>query len=603
MRKRFLLMVCWAWLFCTQGQKGSSNRQLSSSIAEIDPHIEKRGNNDEQVETADAKLHKARIQSSKAEATAVRNGRGNGKRKEDEPLSRSANQKRKKTEIADRNNDLAKLKDFFRETYMEIVKGDLTHFHCFQTPWNLYHMHNVCIKNGNDGIITGIEERPNDWMQMKSENQNIRSGEDWNELNMKPTMAIKIPTKEIKGVTFVQGNNVLSNCHQQEEEKKNPAHWMMKLGILFEMATCEKTGKKYKLSQFKSPQIELPFDGVFMHQCPQKSQHAWPWGDDVYKIVEEGMQDAGLLGSNYRFHDEFAFQPLSEIEKEKPGILTCFDDVYISPRTGIWLTKPQNIIAFRLKSFEIYGEPRQIYDKKTKRVMETPKDLESLVWKPYFCDEYAGYKKLSTTPIRTTSARIRIFQRSDTENLRKFMNLDEVIALAQTFTSIPVEVVTVNKTSTIEEQIRLFNSFDVLITPHGSHLANGIFTMKPNNKAVVEVVSYAFDRVFYSNYNSRLGFGGYYMSTGHLTPEQPNARGKHCKFRNKSDFNGIHCKSITHSYPKNNNIKQTILECPEGYDTRQCDTLVDVKILKKNLIDIFDSNLCRYGLKSQLPLS
>ena len=127
--------------------------------------------------------------------------------------------------------------------------------------------------------------------------------------------------------------------------------------------------------------------------------------------------------------------------------------------------------------------------------------------------------------------------------------------------------------------------------------------MKPNNKAVIEGVSYAFDRVFYANYNSRLGFGGYYMSTGHLTPEQPHARGKHCKFRNKSDFNGIHCKYITHSYPESNNIKQTILECPEGYDTRPCDTLVDVKILKKNLIDIFDSNLCRYGLKSQLPSS
>ena len=88
--------------------------------------------------------------------------------------------------------------------------------------------------------------------------------------------------------------------HQQEEEKQNPAHWMMKLGILFEMATCEKTGKKYDLSEFKSPQIQLPFDGIFMHQCPQKSQHKWPWGDNVYRIVEEGMQDAGLLDKNYR---------------------------------------------------------------------------------------------------------------------------------------------------------------------------------------------------------------------------------------------------------------------------------------------------------------
>jgi capsular polysaccharide biosynthesis protein len=84
--------------------------------------------------------------------------------------------------------------------------------------------------------------------------------------------------------------------------------------------------------------------------------------------------------------------------------------------------------------------------------------------------------------------------------LRRFTNLDEVVRLAQKFTSVTVDVVTVNASTTVTEQIRLFNGFDILITPHGSHLANGIFTMHPGRKALIEVVPFAFDRVFYSNF-------------------------------------------------------------------------------------------------------
>ena len=314
------LFLSWVWIVgraLSEEREGS--RRLSSSVSEIDSGIEMRGEDEDN----DSKVEDIKHQKSAVRATAARREEQGRKEEEVEEKEgegeKSAIKKKKKSEIAQRIKDLSKLKEFFRETYMEVVKGDLQHFSCFQTTWQLYHMHNVCIKKGNDGIITGIEERPNDWMHLKSENKHIASEEEWNDINMKPTMAIKIPTREISGATFVQGNNILNNCHQQEEEKKNPAHWMMKLGILFEMATCEATGKKYDLSEFKSPQIRLPFDGIFMHQCPQKSQHKWPWGDNVYRIVEEGMQDAGLLDKNYRFHDEFAFEPVSIAEKKNQG--------------------------------------------------------------------------------------------------------------------------------------------------------------------------------------------------------------------------------------------------------------------------------------------
>ena len=83
-----------------------------------------------------------------------------------------------------------------------------------------------------------------------------------------------------------------------------------------------------------------------------------------------------------------------------------------------------------------------------------------------------------------SSARVKIFQRSATNSLRKFINIDEVIHLAQDYTNQRVEIVSVNASTSIAEQIRFFNEFDILITPHGSHLANGIFTVRPQNKVI-----------------------------------------------------------------------------------------------------------------------
>lgn len=66
--------------------------------------------------------------------------------------------------------------------------------------------------------------------------------------------------------------------------------------------------------------------------------------------------------------------------------------------------------------------------------------------------------------------------------MTRLLTPDSSVALAQEYTTVPVEIITVNGTTSFLDQIRIFNSFDVLITPHGSHLANGLFTMKPNSK-------------------------------------------------------------------------------------------------------------------------
>ena len=155
----------------------------------------------------------------------------------------------------------------------------------------------------------------------------------------------------------------------------------------------------------------------------------------------------------------------------------------------------------------------------------------------------------------------------------------------------PVDILTINASSTVEEQIRTFNEFDILITPHGSHLANGIFTMKPNSKAIIEVVPFAFDRVFYSNFNSHLGFANYMLSTGHMTPPQKMTRGVHCAFNKTNVFRHLNCQKLEHAYP--DKVPQTFLECPTQYHTRMCDTFVNTAILRMHLNDLIDKVLCK----------
>jgi len=171
------------------------------------------------------------------------------------------------------------------------------------------------------------------------------------------------------------------------------------------------------------------------------------------------------------------------------------------------------------------------------------------------------------------------------------VNIDEVVATLQQFTSVPVEIFTVNATTSIAEQIRLFNLFDILITPHGSHLANGIFTMRPGSKAIVEVAPFAFDRVFYSNFNLHLELGVYMMSTGHLTPLQEETNGTHCFFDAPEKFTNASCTFTHHQYPKR--AMQHFITCSSVYQPRMCDTWVNITLLRDHMTDLFNNSLCR----------
>jgi len=166
----------------------------------------------------------------------------------------------------------------------------------------------------------------------------------------------------------------------------------------------------------------------------------------------------------------------------------------------------------------------------------------------------------------------------------------------QKYTTKPVEVVTTTEKQSIQEQIRTFNNFDILLTVHGSHLTNGIFTMKPHTKAVVEIAPFLFDNIYFKNYNNELGFAEYIVSTGHLTPRTSpvasnSSTKSFCAFTAYDDFANHAC--TIESKDNSPRTHQSWITCQASLHSRGCDLLVNTTILKAHMDLLLSTSLCR----------
>lgn len=366
----------------------------------------------------------------------------------------------------------------------------------------------------------------------------------------------------------------------------------MKYGVWYEMADTQQMNNGRNIfNATKLSQVKVPFDHISFQQCSSPFFSNWTWGQVVHNLVKGKSISAGLTNVNTSYN-YFGYR-----RTEDTGDILCFEDVVLSVRLGNWIQGRAHLVKFRQDTYALLKEPAEVATNPEK--LQVVHGTDTLDTRKNRMD-YCGHNGSSIT-----SARIKIFQRTNTKMLRRFVNLDEVKALCQSYTTVPVEIVTVNTSSSVEDQIRLFNSFDILVTSHGSHLGNGLFTMHPETKAIVEIVSFVFDHVFYGNYNCFLGFADYIMSSGHPTYGKsatgPNPFfGVDCPFPTVSDFAKNNCTDITLSDTGKkglkryaNKIQQTWKTCPDKLQTRSCDTNVDISLLKSHFDKLFSESLCR----------
>jgi len=206
-----------------------------------------------------------------------------------------------------------------------------------------------------------------------------------------------------------------------------------------------------------------------------------------------------------------------------------------------------------------------------------------------------------------SSARIKIFQNDfDFEvndyingsfQNRNFVNIKEVVTLLESYTSEPVEIITFSNSTgplTLAEQVKLFNSFDILVSPSGDHLVYGLFTVDGRSKAVVEVSPYFADTASYHNYLEELKFADYILSTGHTTPIGTSSS---CPLRSEADFETRNC-TVAREQKSPAKAKQQVLVCPQDTPltataVMKCDITVNLAFLKVHLDSLFADSLCR----------
>ena len=296
--------------------------------------------------------------------------------------------------------------------------------------------------------------------------------------------------------SYFRNSTLFTNCNRQHSFAFNPSLFMDKLGFMYELGAC----LAHNLGRAKvfKTDIVLPFKQIFMHQCPNPESSKWHWGLNTWHIIEKKLSSASLFKNNRT-------DIIRRGHEASKNELLCFEDLYLSARQGHWLQGRDNLMSFRREAAAVTGEPTEARSHTEKAPLPAEggrlfqaycnHNGTALSMKEILNNRLAG----TDMPLqgKLTSARIVIFQRTGTSSPRSFTNLQEVVEFVQLYTTVPVKVVSVTEKNTIQEQIRLFNSFDIMITVHGSHLSNGIYTMHPHRKAMVEIAPFLFDPIYY----------------------------------------------------------------------------------------------------------
>jgi hypothetical protein len=456
------------------------------------------------------------------------------------------------------------LRAFFKDTYITKLKSlfdpKKKEFKAkgYRANWELHHLHHVCISGGKDGVYVGTDEEVNEWTHKVTGGISTAV---WNSNGGRGSMdavLFSLPNvSTVANYTHVRGSSFMIGCSRQLPDMIYPSMWISKLGSVYEIGRMYANSSTFN-STFNE-NVPDSFQNMVMHQCADPAVTDWEWGKAVLAVTLAAAMETKM------FHGGDSENPTvisGYFYNERVDELVCFDDVYVSLRSGIWLQGAEDLVTFRKHLADIVGEPAEALTKPE----EPPVVMGPTTLQPY-----------CTTDGTKSKAKIKIYQRYEG---RKFLNLEEVKALVQKYTSVPVEVVSAGLNTSITDLIKLFNDFDVLVTPEGGHLTNGLFTMNPGSKAIVEVSSAVYELLYYKNFILRMGFATYILSDGHLTPAVK------CPFHEKIDFERNDCtldsKAIVGKVP------QSYLKCKfknknDMKQFRLCDTQVNIESLTKAL--------------------
>lgn len=327
------------------------------------------------------------------------------------------------------------------------------------------------------------------------------------------------------------------NCWRQRVNKTNPAHFAMGYGKLFVLAS----------GHYLPHHRPKAFDLLLYHQCNVPS---WPWAQLVDRLILDYAIQAGIIASVNSWKEANTARMVLPSHHFPQGVIgrndliICADTVFQEPFT---ISR-----YFGSNAPHVVSKWQKFVDAKMN--METPSS-------PQIEDSRNQLKE--TTKACIDNLRVALWRRTEGSALRLLKNEDEIQSLVSEFTKQPISMISANSETSPEEQAKAFRSFDILITPHGSHLANMMFSTKES--VFIEVSA-----VFYDGapmMNGRAFAKQWIHSLGHVPYKNTNLE----------DKMGLCTERSSGNEPNSS--------CPKNlrYQFIQSDLIVNLTILRRDM--------------------
>jgi len=332
--------------------------------------------------------------------------------------------------------------------------------------WHRYR--NFCISDKDE-----FRCRPEDFDKMQNDLERLHLS-----TAQLPYRTSKIEWTEFhsKNTYLLVGETLLLQCWRASETK-SPSHFLFGYGKLFALINDGLAARS--------------FDNVVFFQCPTPFiGFSEDYFHSTWKIIYKSGVEKGWLKSSTRFYT--TSQIISNFH-------LCIKDALVDYSVGLSFGRndKRSIDHWQraLADF-VRSENLSLYRTLVERGRTTQMSK---------CRQHL---------------QIAVFVRKEGRvGLRLFANLPEVIRLAETFTTRSVQIIKIDSITSVMESIAHMNSYDILITPHGSHLTNALFSLHREIKpSIIEVVATCYNMDFKNNLGER--FASYQISSGHAVPDQ-----------------------------------------------------------------------------------
>jgi len=299
---------------------------------------------------------------------------------------------------------------------------------------------------------------------------------------------VQLNASELRDTLWVPGSTLLSECIWAGP---NQAHFLFGLHSYFE----------WSLS--KPPNLPT-FNRVFFAFCspPKFNKVRWPWGTTVTDAFFQRMLKQRIITDRHQPYMEFS---------DKGPRYTCFEELYLYDDWGVLLSSEAVAREFR-----------------------------KAVVSPAVLHQHHKAEQLKER-CSNGSLHIAYFKRTAGDK-RAAHNVDAIEQSVRAFTSHPLFTISTDRMLTMDRQFLEFNSFDILISPVGSHLANMVL-INHTRVGIIELGLAIRDDFWRINALQRLNLTSYTYSHGHTVdptcPERHLAR--NCTKVQKTLGNGIVC--------------------------------------------------------------